>query len=184
MNFKYTYINLIFDEIELYFHPDMQRNYIFELTNMLNKEYIARVYGINIIFITHSPFILSDIPNQNIMYLKEGSPLEGNQRPQKSFGANIHDLLADAFFMNDGYMGEFAKQKIKDIIVWLNDDNRDINKKEYFKKNIEVIDEPVLRRKLSEMYSNITDENLELILLEKEIEMLEKRKKTIQNKTK
>ncbi|MDZ7817459.1 MAG: hypothetical protein U5K55_02095 [Aliarcobacter sp.] len=31
----------------------------------------------------------------------------------KTFGANIHTLLSDGFFMSDGLMGEFAKSKIE-----------------------------------------------------------------------
>ena len=33
----------------------------------------------------------------------------------KTFGANIHTLLSNGFFMSDGLMGEFAKSKINEI---------------------------------------------------------------------
>ena len=34
--------------------------------------------------------------------------VDSKRRSQKSFGANITDLLADSFFVNDGLIGDFA----------------------------------------------------------------------------
>ena len=66
----------------------------------------------NIIITSHSPFILSDIPKENVIFLKNGKI----ENPDiKTFGANIHTLLSDGFFMSDGLMGEFAKSKIEEI---------------------------------------------------------------------
>jgi predicted ATP-binding protein involved in virulence len=178
---KYSNVNIVFEEIELYFHPELQRRFVKYLLDSINNIKLRSVKNINIIFVTHSPFVLSDIPNTNIIFLEvdEKSKTAKQVSKDQTFGANIHDLLADSFFMSDGYMGDFAKQKIKETIEWLNNDNRIESKKEYFKKIIEIIDEPILKRKLSEMYSNVIGENLELVLIEKEIEMLEKRKKAI-----
>ena len=119
---KYYYFNIIFDEIELCFHPQFQKSFIKNLISRIkNIEHIdSFLKGINIIFLTHSPFILSDIPNKNILYLKEGKNLNAKGKPEKSFGANITDLLADSFFIEDGLIGDFAKEKIKETIAWLN----------------------------------------------------------------
>ena len=38
----------------------------------------------------------------------------------ETFGANIHTLLSHGFFMKDGLMGEFAKDKIDTAIKYLN----------------------------------------------------------------
>ena len=43
-----------------------------------------------------------------------------------TFGANIHTLLSHGFFMKDGLMGEFAKEKIQSVIKY----HEDIDKKE------------------------------------------------------
>lgn len=193
---RYRYVNMIYDEIELYYHPDLQKKFLDYLLNEIKKQSIKNIDGINIILITHSPFILSDIPKQNILYLKTEEiekEIKGEvkkhqiAKPQSiddknSFGANITDLLADSFFINDGLMGDFAKDKIQEVITWLNTEKPDLVLKENYKKVIEMIDEPVLRRKLSEMYSNIIGENLELELIEKEIKLLEERKNKIKNK--
>ncbi|PQA89844.1 hypothetical protein B0A69_21995, partial [Chryseobacterium shigense] len=112
---KYENINIIFDEVELYFHPEFQRSFINNLINSI--QYFSNL-NFNIIFSTHSPFILSDIPTQNVLRLKEGvavNDLDG----YNSFGANIHDLLSDEFFLEGNTMGTFASMKIDKIIEFL-----------------------------------------------------------------
>lgn len=139
---KYEYINIIFDEIELYFHPEYQRRFVFELLERLDSlkkgTHIPKIKGINILFCTHSPFILSDIPKQNVLFL-------GDKKDFKTFGANITTLLANSFFMKN-LIGEFAKNKINEVIKWMTQDKEDIL------KTIRLIDEPILRNKLIEMY--------------------------------
>ncbi|CAM3435496.1 hypothetical protein [Flavobacterium chungbukense] len=159
---KFPYINLILDEIELYAHPEMQRKYIKELIDGINKLKINNIKSINILFITHSPFILSDIPKQNILYLKVEKSIHNNERihvaiPQpindkNSFGANITDLLSDSFFINNGLMGDFAKEKINEIIDLLNAIQVSKSEKEYIDKIINIIDEPLIKTKLRERY--------------------------------
>ena len=141
-NTKYKYINIVFDEIELYFHPEYQRRFVFELLERLDSlkkgTHIPKIKGINILFCTHSPFILSDIPKQNVLFL-------GHKKDFKTFGANITTLLANSFFM-ENLIGEFAKNKINEVIRWMTQDKEDIL------KTIRLIDEPILRNKLVEMY--------------------------------
>jgi hypothetical protein len=118
---NYNYINILFDEIELYFHPEMQQTFIAKLLENIDKMKLksAKIYAINILFATHSPFILSDIPAQNILRLENGSPKK-NESERRTFAANIHKLLHDDFFMRKGFMGEFAKNKINDVILQIN----------------------------------------------------------------
>ena len=129
--FKKDNICFLFDEPEISLHPSWQKRYIYEVLNLLKK-----VDGLNhLIFTSHSPFLLSDIPKQNIIFLdsykkedkevKHGEQKIGNCKvlshdevlsKKQTFGANIHTLLSDSFFMKDGLMGEFAKGKINEII--------------------------------------------------------------------
>lgn len=62
---------------------------------------------------THSPFILSDIVSENILYLNDGQAkkVEGN-----TFGANYYDLLYDSFFFEKNSIGEVATHVISDMI--------------------------------------------------------------------
>lgn len=114
----YRYANLIFDEIELYFHPDLQRKFVYDLLNSIRRVNLDKIKGVNILFATHSPFILSDIPSQNILRLKDGNP-EDYQPDQQTFGANIHHLLANDFFLSTGFIGAFASKKINCLISFL-----------------------------------------------------------------
>ncbi|WP_300687160.1 hypothetical protein [Chryseobacterium sp.] len=94
---NYPYINIILDEIELYYHPDWQRNYVKDLLSSIRKiphNSIKNIKGINITFLTHSPFILSDIANTNVLKLKNGFPQPFNDS-EETFGANINDILAN-----------------------------------------------------------------------------------------
>lgn len=165
---SYTSINLILDEIELYFHPQFQQNFIFELLRLLKSSKLEFIENINLIFLTHSPFILSDIPNSNVLKLKNGNPQEFNEF-ENTFGANINDLLANDFFLGNGLIGNFAKDKIQDVIDYINywDKKREnqnfidselesklgwIESKQIAKKVIEQIGEPYLYEKLNDMF--------------------------------
>jgi hypothetical protein len=118
---KYKNINIILDEIELYFHPNWQRNFIFDLLEYLkkvNSEYLKTLTGLNFIFVTHSPFILSDIPKQNILKLAVDEKTKRSKPypiEKPTFGANIHELLSDSFFL-DSTIGEVSRQKFSEII--------------------------------------------------------------------
>ena len=65
---KYHYMNVIFDEVELYFHPEMQRQYTSIMLKTLRSVQFSNIRGINIMMVTHSPFVLSDIPDSNVLW--------------------------------------------------------------------------------------------------------------------
>lgn len=170
---KYKNVNLILDEIELYSHPEFQKSFIndfLKAVNVINNHQDDNLnLKINILFITHSPFILSDIPKQNILYLKTeeiDKMIDGKLKkfqisiPQSindkhSFGANITDLLADSFFINDGLIGDFAKEKINDVLsdLLLKKKSNSKKQREMF-KIIGIIDEPIIKNKLSDMFKS------------------------------
>lgn len=190
--------NLLFllDEADLGFHPAWKKRFVNSLVSVL--PIIFKNCNIQIIFTTHDQLTLSDIPNNNIVYLKKDGDktkvLKGSERTQKSFGANITDLLADSFFFGNedkALIGDFAKGKIQGVIDCL---NKEKSKKEEFekmypngiyeiaetseklikdnKKIIDLIDEPIMRNKLLEMYNEIFDGEIEI---EREKKLLIKR---------
>lgn len=108
---KYRYVNAIFDEVELYFHPDLQRRFVDILISSLQDIHLQHIKGINIVLITHSPFVMSDLPYSNILFLGKKETTE-----QESFAANIHALLNHGFFM-DYSIGEFARKQIEEIMA-------------------------------------------------------------------
>jgi hypothetical protein len=191
---KYKYINILLDEIELYYHPDWQRKFINNITQYIgaiNPKNIKDIKAINITFLTHSPFILSDIPKYNILYLNtKGEPITNNEI--KTFGANIHDLLKESFFLKDGAIGEYAKNIINETINYLNfkriekertkedsDEYESLIKSvknhdhNYHLKIIHIIDEPLIKQKLLQMYDEIFGSKNELSYVREKIKELQ-----------
>jgi hypothetical protein len=111
---SYPFANIILDEVELYAHPEMQRKYLADLLHLLKMTEWEGMLGISICFVTHSPFILSDITNDRILFLKNEIELVQVNKT-KTFGANIHEILSNAFFLKST-IGEFAQQKIQSIV--------------------------------------------------------------------
>ena len=153
----------LLDEPELSLHPKWQKQYIYELYN-LSKNLAKKIH---FIITSHSPFLLSDLPKSNIIFLdtykkdEDDNQKEGNCKvvnglieKEQTFGANIHTLLSDSFFMEGGLMGEFAKQKINEIIKNLKDENYNPieQEKEQISLIIESIGEKFLSSKMMEMY--------------------------------
>lgn len=191
----YTNVNIVLEEIELYFHPEMQRNFINDILDSISGLELHKLKAINFCFVSHSPFILSDIPSENILFLEAiGNKAVQLLEEKSTFGANIHDLLKDGFFMKNGAIGEFAKKRITETIQWLNKTKEEkekkersienefelqLNDKEYHKNIIAIIDERLIKSKLLEMYSEIFDNDERKKHLEKEIERLSKQLKSL-----
>ncbi|MDR1759637.1 MAG: AAA family ATPase [Fibrobacter sp.] len=190
---KYKNINIILDEIELFFHPEYQRTFIKNLIDYLVRLKMNEEQKINIIFATHSPFILSDIPNCNIIYLDKGK--QKKNVCAEPFGANIHDILKHDFFLNNGFMGDFAKEKIKHILDEINsiiEKNKNIkeakdkhylekDKYDEFVKTMKLIGEPLIKNKLMSMINDVYSNKNDIIdnrikMLEKEIKDLKESK--------
>jgi predicted ATP-binding protein involved in virulence len=172
---KYRHINLILDEVELCFHPEYQRLFIDKLINTIKRLHLNTHCYFNIILSTHSPFILSDIPNCNILYLKEGNQVNEEMKIEP-FGANIHDILKQSFFLENGFIGEFARTKIGVVIDAIN--KKKINKDNYkeYKTIINLIGEPLIKQKLMMMISEVYDNKQDRIeILEKELAELKQK---------
>lgn len=113
---KYNHVNIMLDEVELYFHPDLQRRFVCLLLEAIKGLNFKGICGINVTLVTHSPFVLSDIPAENILSLSRSKDeiLDGN-----TFAANIHDLFNNTFIL-PYTIGELAKKEIEHIIFFYN----------------------------------------------------------------
>lgn len=112
----YDQVCIVMEEVELYYHPEYQKSYLSYLLDQISRAGLNRIKSLNLIFVTHSPFILSDITRNDILCLENGTQVDLNFQ---TFGANIHDLLRHPFFMKNGTIGDYAQKIINEIIVSL-----------------------------------------------------------------
>lgn len=148
----YNNINIVLEEVELYFHPEYQRLFIKYLLEQIGYANLGSGMAINFIFVTHSPFILSDVPRQNVLFLKNGFPDRSMQ--EDTFGANIHTMLQNGFFLSGVPIGEFAKDKIASMFKTLNKSEQ-LSERELtqLSREIPLVSEPLLRNQLMRLYS-------------------------------
>lgn len=151
-SYRKNYIFLL-DEPEISLHPNWQKKYVYELQRLLKQ---IQHKSFHILLFSHSPFILSDIPKQNIIFLdtyEDGTckVVDGLKDKKETFGANIHTLLSDSFFMDDGLMGEFAKHKINEVIKLLNREELNQEDLKYCEQIISIIGEPIVKIQLQKM---------------------------------
>lgn len=163
----YHHVNLIFDEVELYFHPEYQRKYLANLLKTLSQCHISskKIKSINIIIVTHSPFILSDVPLSHTLYLENGAAKE---RDDETFSANIHNLLVNQFFIEQP-MGEVAVNVINEIVMAkkVSRENYD-----YYMFIANKVGDPYISNRLKNI---IESKSKDIARLKKEQERLERR---------
>lgn len=138
---QYKNVSVVLEEVELYFHPDYQKQYVRYLLDQIERTQLKEIEAINILFVTHSPFILSDIIRANMLCLKDGKVHDKFEK--KTFGANIYDLLRNPFFLSDGTIGDFSQEVINRILVALELHREAVNLPsvdEFKKKHREVAD--------------------------------------------
>ena len=185
---------LLFDEIELYLHPNWQKRVLKIILDFIHKNKLKK--NLHIIVASHSPFILSDIPKENVIFLnkfdkeetknkypkldakdlKDGNCINVSKHIElKTFGANIHTLLSNGFFMSDGLMGEFAKSKINEIKKFY-----EIVKKFNHIQSIigEQFLQTIIKNYLDDLHLIFSDNKT---LIDKELAELEKRKKHLES---
>lgn len=144
---SYRYINVVLDEVELCFHPEYQRTFLYKLLQSIKRLHLNTFCGFNIIVTTHSPFLLSDIPQGNVLYLEDGHVVDKSYM-QNPFAANVNDILRQSFFLKNGFMGEFAKQKVLKVLDDYKKKKLDANEANEL---VELIGEPLLKDRLSEV---------------------------------
>ncbi|PGT62487.1 AAA family ATPase [Bacillus thuringiensis] len=177
---------ILIDEGEVYLHPHWQGNLLNSLIeflpNVFKNKKGSRQRNIQIILTSNSPFLVSDLPSANIIFLRKEQTqtivMEDLEEYHRTFAANIHSLLAHSFFMEDGVTGSFAKRKINEIIhMLINEDIVTIfENEEKIEKTINLIGEPVIRNKLLQMLAErrMTGVNKEIARLNLRLKKLEK----------
>ncbi len=178
-------IIILIDEGETTLHPEWQKRYINYYIDFLKDNFPDKNF--HIILTTHSPFLISDLPKENIIFLdtdKEGNCIvvDGLKEKKQTFGANIHTLLSDSFFMEEGLMGEFAKSKIDKVIELLNKSNLKKEELEYCEKIISIIGEPIIKNQLQKMLDSKRLKRIdEIDTLKNQILDMQKRLEELEN---
>ncbi|HBN6700578.1 TPA: AAA family ATPase [Elizabethkingia anophelis] len=152
---------ILIDEAELALHPQWQKQFISHFVDFIETRF--KNHKVQIILTAHSPFILSDLPSNCIVLLKKENgktiTFDSLQSTKETFGANIHELFTDAFFLQDGLMGEFSRKKISDLINEINQQKQisieDFDTK--YKNRIEIIGEQFLKAKILELVAEKSD---------------------------
>lgn len=183
---------ILIDEGDMGFHPQWKKRFVKSLIEIFSQIFPDK--KLQIIFTTHDPLTLSDIPNKNIVFLdinkETGFSHVLNKYEaflKRTFGANIHDLLADSFFLKNGFMGEFAEEYILDLINYLtNEENKVKTQKSWNEKKaqqiISIVDEPIIKERLQELFdkkfifNNNEDLELRIKRLESELKKLNNEK--------
>lgn len=175
----------LFDEMDLSWHPEWQRKMISYIKDLFDKISQNDNRKFNLIFTTHSPFILSDMTKDNVVYMENGKNVtqeitqKFNLQP---FGANIHDLFNCGLFFNCedcNTMGEFAKNIIQ-LNILENLKNLNYTNQKEVEDTIKLIGDPLLKKVLLEkLYSN----NSYKVEIEN-IEYLKAKNKKLMNKIK
>ena len=147
-------IILLVDELETGMHLEWSRRLINILIKIFSEilETEGREKKIQLIFTTHSPYMLSDIKSGNVIMIEKNQETgysEG-KRLQNTFAKNIQEIMKENLI--DNIYGDFALAKIDSMISRLNGKEVQKGNEEELLKEIHLISEPILRNKLLEMY--------------------------------
>lgn len=147
-------ILLLMDEYDVGFHPEYQIKIISEIIEMVGV--IFEEYSVQLILATNTPLEITDIPAQSIVFLKERKVIS-SPPAVKCFAGNVCTLLKDNFYISST-MGDFAKSKINAVLDLINENCQNISQEEA-KFIISIIGEPIIKKKLEEMYNSKFPEN-------------------------
>ncbi|MFY4817394.1 AAA family ATPase [Aliarcobacter butzleri] len=177
INYNKKEFIFVLDEPDNTLHPNWQKNFINNMIGIIER----LEKKVHFVITSHSPFILSDLPKENVIFLENGKQVYPFENGKQTFGANIHTLLSHGFFIKDGLMGEFAKDKINQVYNFITDnDTSFIKTKKEAQNIINLIGEPMLKKELQFLYDEkfqIDDIDKQIREHEEAIEKLKSKKK-------
>lgn len=136
------------DEGDLYLHPQWQIEFVSNLVSYLP---IISKSNVQIVFTTHSPLLVTDLPSKCVHLLGQDNTLPKNL---KTFGANIHEIYRGAFGMKQNRTGLISQKVIEDVFKItgkekVSDD--DVNKLNTIK---ELLDNSLIKHHINEFLDN------------------------------
>ena len=178
---------IMIDEGDAGFHPEWQKQFFNHSLNFLSSLFFQ--HKLQLIYTANAPFLTSDLTKPHVLFLnkigrKQTNVLEKENNRLPTFGANIHQLYLDSFYVEGAIIGDFAKSKIDLIIQFLND-KRITKPDEKIRKTIEQIGEPLIKMKLQAMWREKfedTEEIAGLLARVAELRAAAKKKKQKKNR--
>ncbi|WP_167144614.1 AAA family ATPase [Pseudomonas sp. OTU750018] len=134
------------DEGDLYLHPEWQLEFVERLIKCLPELSEGKV---QIVFTTHSPILISDLPHQCVVILnhEKESYIGGiNQiaERQKTFAANIYDIYQYSFGLNHKRSGNLSSGYLREIFKLLDKATLSQQDTETLRLAISVVDDDVI----------------------------------------
>ena len=150
------------------------------------------IRGVNILIVTHSPFVLSDIPLEHTLYLKDGHVVDDKEK--ETFCGNIHEMLGSSFFMEYS-IGDVAKENVEEIIKHYNkkdtNDEYENNSRQYRDNQLRynyiasIIADDYLKKRVKAMVAELHQKYIERdesISLDRQINEIRKQLKELEDK--
>lgn len=150
---RHKNILLCIDEGDLYLHPKWQVEFLSRLVYAIPKMCTGNV---QLVLTSHSPFLVSDLPNHALVVLDKDRPLsqtDGTLLGINTFGGNLYRLYSTPFFLQEKRISDFAYSKISEWIAMI--ENSDLTKKQakYLEEFLDLIGDDVIRSKLKKELS-------------------------------
>lgn len=175
----YRQFNIVLDEVEICFHPEYQRTFVENFLRIIKSLGNMDRCGVNILMTTHSPFILSDILQSNILYLEDGKPIAGKNK-QNPFASNVNDILHQSFFLHEGFMGSMSQRMYSRLAKFFRENKP---KQEYNLEHAEFLigltGDPLLKKHLNALYQQFLAKHPELRSPQEDANEKDTRAKTI-----
>lgn len=168
---------VILDEPANNLHPEWQRRFNDNLFDFLKT--VLQGYTFQVIITSHSPILVSDFPKNSIIFLDKNEDgtckVVDSISRDNTFGANIHTLYRNSFFIKGLPIGEFAKKKINRLFDELENGRIRLTTL----KEIQLVGEPLLKDQLMKLYKQYESlpESMhkKIAELEREIETLKRK---------
>lgn len=160
---------ILLDEPDSRLHPEWSRLFLKRLVFLLSKESF-RKYQFQIIITTHSPLLLSDVPQQDIICLKQTEDGIHIEHPEFGFMGNLNDILLDSMFLSSPF-GAFAEEYTNKIIKKIDDLKKNLQETDQtnnlqaksnveeqiglLQEQIELINEPYIKKFLNQSINKL-----------------------------
>ncbi|WP_373446123.1 AAA family ATPase [Salinicoccus bachuensis] len=108
---------ILLDEIDAFLYPELSRRFMYILYDFFKEDKLAEK---QLILTSHSPFILSDFFEDQVIKLKSLNDENSNREPaieeikSKYFASNFNEILSEVFIL-EGLVGEYSESIIRNI---------------------------------------------------------------------